>query len=67
MRTENTDQIARISSDISLFTYASRYTQSTLVISKSKVLSEIVRDIRTSTYQICRTEEKLNQTTKVHK
>ena len=32
--------------------------QSTLVISKSKGLSEILRDIRTSTYQICRIEEK---------
>ena len=28
--------------------------QSTLVISNSKGLSEILRDIRTSTYQICR-------------
>ena len=33
-------------------------TQSTLVISNSKGLSEILRDIRTSTYQICRIEEK---------
>ena len=32
--------------------------QSTLVISKSKGLSETVRDIRTSTYQICSIEEK---------
>ena len=32
--------------------------QSILVISKSKWLSEILRDIRTSKYQICRTEEK---------
>ena len=32
--------------------------QSTLVISKSKELSEILRDIRTSTYQSCRIEEK---------
>ena len=31
--------------------------QSTLVISKSKGPSETVRDIRTSTYQICSTEE----------
>ena len=31
---------------------------STLVISKSKGLSEILLDIRTSTYQICRIEEK---------
>ena len=33
--------------------------KSTLVISNSKGLSEILRDIRTSTYQICRIEEKL--------
>ena len=33
--------------------------QSTLVISNSKGLSEILRDIRTSTYQICRIEEKI--------
>ena len=32
--------------------------QSTPVISKSKGLSEILRDIRISTYQICRIEEK---------
>ena len=34
--------------------------QSTLVISKSKGPSKIVRDIRTSTYQICSIEEKNN-------
>ena len=34
------------------------YIQSTLVISKYKGLSEILRDIRTSTYQICRIEGK---------
>ena len=34
--------------------------QSTLVISKSKGPSETVRDIRTSTYQICSIEEKNN-------
>ena len=32
--------------------------QSTLVISKSKGFSEIFRDIRTTTYQICRIQEK---------
>ena len=36
---------------------------STLVISNSKELSEILRDIRTSTYQICRIEEKIIRTT----
>ena len=33
--------------------------QSTLVISNSKGLSEILRDIRSSTYQVCRIEEKI--------
>ena len=32
-------------------------TQPTLVISNSKGLYETLRDIRTSTYQICGTEE----------
>ena len=41
--------------------------QSTLVISKSKGPSEILRDIRTSTYQMCKTEENTNRTTKFHK
>ena len=41
--------------------------QSTLVISKSKGLSEILRYIRTSTYQICRIEDKINRTTLFHK
>ena len=41
--------------------------QSTLVISKSKGPSETLRDIRTSTYQICRIEENTNRTTKFHK
>ena len=41
--------------------------QSTLVISNSKGLSEILRDIRTSTYQICRTEEKLIRLTTFNK
>ena len=34
------------------------YIQSTLGISKSKGPSKTVRDIRTSTYQICSIEEK---------
>ena len=41
--------------------------QSTLVISNSKGLSEILRDIRTSTYQICRTEGKLIRLTTFNK
>ena len=41
--------------------------QSALVISNSKGLTEILRDIRTSTYQICRIEEKLIRTTTFNK
>ena len=43
--------------------------QSTIVISNSKKLSEILRDtcIRTSTYQICRIEEKLIRLTTFNK
>ena len=41
--------------------------QSTLVISNSKGLSEILRDIHTSTYQICRIEEKLIRLTTFNK
>ena len=41
-----------------------RKLQSTLVISKSKGHSETLRDIRTSTYQICRIEANTNGTTK---
>ena len=41
--------------------------QSTLVISNSKGLSEILRDIRTSAYQICRIEEKIIRTTAINK
>ena len=41
--------------------------QSTLVISKSKAPSETLRDIRTSTYKMCRIEENTNRTTKFHK
>ena len=41
--------------------------QSTLVISKSKGPSETLRDIRTSTYQMCSIEENTNGTTKFFK
>ena len=41
--------------------------QSTLVISNSKGHSEILRDIRTSTHQICRIEEKLIRLTTFNK
>ena len=41
--------------------------QSTLVISKSKGPSKTVRDIRTSTYQICSIEEKTIWTTNFYK
>ena len=43
------------------------YIQSTLVISNSKGLSEILLDIRTSTYQMSRIEEKIIQTTTFYK
>ena len=43
--------------------YLKELIQSTLIISNSKGLSEILWDIRTSTYQICRIEEKIIQTT----
>ena len=41
--------------------------QSTLVISKSKGPAETLRDIRTSTYQMCRIEENTKRTNKFHK
>ena len=41
--------------------------QSTLVISKSKGPAETLRDIRTSTYQMCTIEENTKQTTTFHK
>ena len=41
--------------------------QSTLVISNSKGPSETLRDISTSTYQMCRIEEYTTRTTKFHK
>ena len=41
--------------------------KSTLVILNSKGLSEILRDTRTLTYQICRIEEKIIQTTTFNK
>ena len=41
--------------------------QSTLIISKIKGLSEILRDTRTSTYQICKNEEKMIEYSKFHK
>ena len=40
--------------------------QSTLIISKSKGSSETLRDIRISTYQICRIEENTNQTSQIN-
>ena len=43
------------------------YIQSTLVISKTKGPSETLRDIRTSTYRMCRIEKNTSRTTKFHK
>ena len=42
-----------------VISYNTNEIQSTLVISNSKGLSEILRDIRSSTYQVCRIEEKI--------
>ena len=47
--------------------YSHLKLQSTLVISNSKGLSKILRDIRTSAYQICRLEEKINRLTAFNK
>ena len=41
--------------------------QSTLIISNFKLLSEILRDIRTPTYQLCRIEETIIRTTTCNK
>ena len=49
-------QIARITDGIFLYWWTK--IQSTLVISKSKGPSKILRDISTSTYQTCSIEEK---------
>ena len=46
---------------------ALQYIQSTLIISNSKGLSELLRDNRTSTYQICRSEEKIFRITTFNK
>ena len=54
-------------SSLSQISYMIYQIQSTLVILKSKGPSETLRDIRTSTYQMCRIEEKTNRTTKFHK
>ena len=54
----------RIGSSTSSVKHISKtHIQLTLVISNSKGLSEILRDIRTSTYQICGIEEKIIRTT----
>ena len=41
-------------------THNIHFHEETLIISKSKGLSEMLRDNSTSTYQICRIEEKIN-------
>ena len=50
-----------------LFVLCETLWQSALVISKYKELYGILQDIRTSTYQICRTKEKINRTATFHK
>ena len=53
---------------LALNIYAQKKTkiQSTLVVSKLRGPSETLRDIRISTYQICRIEENAYRTTKFH-
>ena len=41
--------------------------QSTLVVSKSKEPSETLRDIRTSTYQVCRIKENTKSNNQISK
>ena len=60
------NKVVYIDLDKALFA-TKKYLQSTLVISNSKGLSEILRDIRTSTYQSCRIEEKIVRTTTFNK
>ena len=50
-----------------LIAYMHMYIQSTFVILKSDGLSEIFRHVRTSTYQICRIEEKMDRPATFHK
>ena len=57
----------RISSLVKMLLLRNVLLQSTLDISNSTGLSEIVRDIRTSTYQICRIVEKLIRLTTFNK
>ena len=56
VNSKDPDQLAQPHILMSILLYNDIY--STLIISKSKELSEIIRDIRTSSYQICRIEEK---------
>ena len=53
--------------EIDEFIFSHLKIESTLVISKSKEPDETLRDIRTSTYQMCRIEEHTKRTTKFHK
>ena len=64
------ETVTPILSVISFSFFIFFYLQSTLVISNSKGLSEILRDIRTATYLtylICRIEEKIIRTTTFNK
>ena len=58
---------AMLSDDSSCSVSKQFQIQSTPVISKSKGPADTVRDIRTSTYQMCRIEENTKRTTKFHK
>ena len=66
---ENKKKVTHFSPDNFIVHYESTpiQIQPTSVISKSKGFPEILRNIRTSTYQICTVEESINQTTTFHK
>ena len=49
-----------IGDEVSVYFVIPLSIQSTHVISKSKGITEILRDIRSLTYQICRTGVKIN-------
>ena len=64
---EGSEGIQNLCRDRYIYIPIGKYLQSTLVISKSKGPSETLRDIRTSTYQMCRIDKNTNRTTKFHK
>ena len=61
-RSRNSEEGLLAGSALTIIEQAYLRVQSTLVISKSKGPSETLRDIRTSTHQICRIEENTSET-----